>query len=380
MNLISRIAASIVCMSALHAGATLAAQGVSERSVTLVQTADLSGSRAPLVKELNAGWHAYLAHVNAQGGVHGRRVLLVSEDDRYEVEQTQRIVRERIARDDAFAFVSLIGTANAAAAMPLLGAADIPLVAPLTGAEQLRSQAARNVFHIRASYAQEVEKMVEHVLTLGLQRVAVFYDDDGFGQDVLKAAEQALARRDLKLVARGRVERGSIDVSAAVASISQAQPQVVICGSFGKSLVEFVTHMKRSGASPAYYALSFFPAGSSIRQLGSDARGISVTQVMPNPMAMGLPLVREFHALMKKHAPGAPITAISLEGYVTAKVTVEALRRAGPQLTRARFVQAMDTLRDFDLGSLRLSYQPDNRAGLRYVDISVVGNAGRLVH
>ena len=378
MKRIHCLLAGMACFLAASLGH--AAQGVTSESITLLQTADLSGTRAALVKELNTGWHAYLAHVNAQGGVHGRKVILRSEDDGYAVEKTRQIVTERLLRDDIFAVVSTIGTANAAATLPLLKAAGVPLVAPFSGAEELRRAGGRNVFHIRASYAQEVDKMVEHVLTLGLRRVAVFYDDDAFGQDVLKAAEAALASRGLQLAAQGRVARGSSDVSEAVQRIAGASPQVVICGSFGKSLVAFVGQMKSNGKAPSFYALSFFPAGPSIAQLGADARGISVTQVMPRADSVGSPLVREFQLLLNRHAPGSKATAISLEGYVTAKVTVEGLRRAGPQPTRERFILALESLREFDLGSLRLTYGPKERAGLRFVDISVVGEAGRLLH
>lgn len=357
-----------------------AAGGVTSDSITFVQTADTSGSRAALARELNAGTLAYFASVNEQGGVYGRRVLLRVEDDGYSVERTQRIVAERIRADDAFGFVSLIGTANALAALPLIDAARLPLVAPLSGAAALRQGTARHVFHIRASYAREVEKMVEHLKTLGITRVAVFYDDDAFGRDVMQAAEAALKQHGMRPVAQGRTERGSSDVAQAVRQIAAAQPQVVICGSFGASLVEFVTRMKRSGERPTFYALSFFTAGASIRQLGDDARGIVVTQVMPNPADIGMPLVREFHALMKKHSPGVAPTPISLEGFVTAKVIVEGLRRAGPGLTRAKFIDALESLRDVDLGALRLSYSPTQHAGLRFVGISVVGAEGRVLH
>ncbi|MBI5257863.1 MAG: ABC transporter substrate-binding protein [Burkholderiales bacterium] len=380
MPFTARWLGSTVLGLALCAGfAGHAAEGVARDAITLVQTADLSGSRAPLVKALNAGTLAYLAHINAQGGVHGRRVLLQTVDDGYEVARTERIVAERIRRDDVFAFVSLIGTANALAALPLIQAAKVPLVAPLSGAAQLREPASATVFHLRASYAAEVEKMVEHVHTLGIRRVAVFYDDDAFGQDVLQAAQQALASRGLQAVALGRVARGATDVAQAVQQIGAAAPQVVICGSFGPSLVAFVRQMKTTGVRPTYYALSFFTAGSSIRQLGPDARGIGVTQVMPRTGAVGVPLVREFHTLMQRHAPGEPVNAISLEGFVTAKVVVEALRRSGPQPTRARFVDAMESLREVDLGALRLSYAPGKHLGLRFVEIAVVGEAGQIV-
>lgn len=374
---LARWAVAAGCLAGV--GPVVASDGVTPESVTFIQTADLTSSRAALARELNAGINAYFNHVNDQGGVHGRRIAFKTEDDGYDVERTRRIVEDHVQRNDTFAFMSFIGTANALAALPVLNAAKVPLIAPLSGAAQLREPYSRQVFHIRASYAQEVEKMVEHVLTLGIGRVAVFYDDDEFGRDVLKAAEGALAKRQLTLAAAGKVARGADNVDDALNAIAAAKPQVVICGSFGKSLVSFINRMNALGAKPTYYALSFFTAGASIKQLGGQARGIGVTQVMPKPSADGIPLVREFRSLMEKHSPAQPLTPISLEGFVTAKVIVEGLRRAGPNLTRPRFLEAMESFKDLDLGSLRLSYSPTNHTGLKFVEISVVAATGQVL-
>lgn len=360
--------------------AAQAVQGIEPDSVTFVQAADISGSRSVLTLELNAGMQAYFRQINSQGGVHGRQLRLTTVDDGYAVKRTVELTREWIEKDAAFAFVSSIGTANAEAVLPLINAAKVPLVAPLSGAVSLREPFSRNVFHIRASYAQEVEKMVEHVLTIGINRVAVFYDDDAFGQDVRRAVDEALARRQLKAVASGKVERGSSDVRQAVKTIAAASPQVVICGSFGKSLVEFIKGMKSTPAQPQFYALSFFTAGASIQQLGADARGIGVTQVMPRPSATNLPLVREFHAVMAAHAPQAKLSYISLEGFVTAKVLVEALRRTGRNLTREKFMESLEGFRNIDLGGVFLSYSPTDHAGLKRVEITVVDGGGQVLH
>ena len=361
-------------------GTGRAAEGLGTDSVTFVQTADMSGSRVALVKELNAGTQALLARVNAQGGVHGRRILLRTEDDGYAVERTKAIVERHLRDDSAFAFVSTIGTANAAATLPLLETARVPLIAPLSGASQLRQAGQRSVFHVRASYAREVSKMVEHATTLGVRRIAVFHDDDAFGQDVLQAAREALAAHGLQPVATGKVERGALAVDAAVAAVAAANPQVVICGSFGKSLVEFITRTRATGLRPSFYALSFFTAGPSAAQLGADARGIVVTQVVPNPKDAGIPVVREFHDHMRQHAPGAALTPIALEGFITGKVLAEGLRRAGPALSRARFVAALESIKELDLGGVHLSYSASSHSGLRYVNITALGEAGRLIH
>lgn len=371
------LAASVLWASA---GCALAAQGIEPDSVNFVQVADISGSRSVLTQELNAGTLAYFRQINNQGGVHGRQLRLTTVDDGYVVQRTQQVTREWIERDAAFAFVSSIGTANAEAVLPLINAARVPLVAPLSGAVSLREPFSPHVFHVRSSYAQEVEKMVEHVLTVGINRVAVFYDDDAFGQDVRRAVEEALARRQLKPVAAGKVERGSSDVTQAVKAVAAARPQVVICGSFGKSLVAFIQGMKQTPAQPQYYALSFFTAGASIKQLGHDARGIGVTQVMPKPGAANLPLIREFHAAMAAHAPQARLSYISLEGFVTAKVLVEALQRSGRQLTREKFVAALESFRNVDLGGVFLSYTPTDHSGLKRVEITVVDSVGQVLH
>lgn len=372
--------AALAASFAAAAFAASAAQGVQDTSVTFVQVADTSGSRSALTLELNAGTLAYFKEVNARGGIHGRQLKLETVDDGYVVQRTKEATQAAIAQDRAFAFVSSIGTANAEAVLPLINAARVPLVAPLSGAETLREPASRYVFHVRASYAQEVERMVEHVATIGIRRVAVFYDDDAFGQDVRKAVDAALARRNLKAVAAGKVERGSTDVTAAVKAVAAAQPQVVICGSFGKSLVEFIRAMKATPAQPQFYALSFFTAGASIRQLGTDARGIGVTQVMPKPGAANIPLIREFQAAMAAHMPQAKVSYISLEGYVTAKVLAEGLQRAGRQLTRERFIDALESFRSVDLGGIHLTYSPADHSGLKRVEITVVDGGGQVLH
>ncbi|MES3002456.1 MAG: ABC transporter substrate-binding protein, partial [Pseudomonadota bacterium] len=300
-----------------------AREGVSGDSINLLQIADISGSRKALTNEMNAGALAYFKHVNSSGGVFGRKINLKTVDDGYVVDRTVLAAENLIKADDAFVVMTPVGTANTEKIMPLLSEARIPLIAPLTGATSLRDPFNRYVFHVRAGYAREVESMVEHVHTLGIRKVAVFYDDDPFGQDVLRSAREALARRNLTPVAIGKVERGSSDVAAASKAILAAKPQVVICGSFGKSLVEFVKETRRTSAPPQVYALSFFTAGAAISQLGADARGIAVTQVMPAPRGDALPLLREFQSIMSKHAPKEPMSYISLEGFVTAKVIVE---------------------------------------------------------
>lgn len=363
----------------LGSAALHASEGVTNGAIQLVQIADVSGSRRALTNELNTGMQAYFSHVNRNGGVHGRKITLRSVDDGYEVPRTVRAVQDLVRDDDAFAVVSTVGTANTEAVIDLLNDKSIPLIAPLSGATSVREPMRRYVFNVRAGYEREVEAMVEHVHTIGNRRVAIFYDDDAFGRDVLRGAEKALAQYKLKPVAVGKVDRGSVDVSAAVRAIAQEDPQVVICGSFGKSLVKFVEALKKERARPQLYALSFFTVGAAMKELGPDAVGVSVTQVMPSPKEQASALQREFRGIMAESGTENPSGYVAFEGFVTAKVVVEALRRVGPALTREKFVQALETLRNFDLGGPRLTYTPMNHLGLNRVEITLIGRNGRIV-
>jgi len=364
--------------AALIAGACFAEAGVTGNSIVIGQSASLTGPTAPRGKEIIGGIQAYFDLVNAKGGVHGRKLSLEVLDDGYEADKTLANTKRFIAEGKVFALIGFRGTSHVAAAVPLLNDARLPLVAPVTGADSLRNPANRFLFHVKASYGDETEAIINQFNSFGLKRIAVFYQNDGFGKEGLAGVEAAMKARNLALVAKGSVERNSNDVSNAVKSIAAVNPEaVVIVGQFNAA-GEFVKAMKAAGSNPLFMAVSPVEIEQIAKRLGEAARGFAVAQVVPFPWNLGMPLVREYTKALNGRKDVQPGFA-SLEGYIAAKVLVEGLRRTGPQPTREKLVQALESMRDFDLGGYIVSYSPESHRGSRFVDLVVIGKDGRFM-
>src|SRR5713226_4617790 len=216
------IASLLACVLPLK---TLAqAPGVTTKSILLGQSAAFSGPAAQLGIQMNIGTKAYLDYVNAQGGVYGRKIELKTRDDRYEATLCLDNTKKLIEEDKVFALISYVGTPTTGAAMPVITEAKVPLVGPFTGAELLRTPVNRYIFNVRASYYDETEKIVEQLVSTGNKKIAVFYQDDNYGQAGLKGVDIAMTKRNLKIAALGKVERNTVKVEEAVKTINGVQP------------------------------------------------------------------------------------------------------------------------------------------------------------
>src|SRR5260370_20576481 len=190
--------------------------GVTAKSILLGQSAAFSGPAAQLGIQMNIGTKAYLDHINARGGVYGRKIALKTRDDQYEANLCVDATTKLIEEDKVFALISYVGTPTTAAAMPIITKAKVPLVGPFTGAELLRTPVNRYIFNVRASYYDETEKIVEQLVSTGNKKIAVFYQDDTYGQARLKGVEIAMGKRNLTIAALGTVERNTIKLADAV--------------------------------------------------------------------------------------------------------------------------------------------------------------------
>lgn len=363
---------------AVFASASWAEAGVAANTIVIGQSASLSGPTAPRGKEIIGGIQAHFDQINAKGGVHGRKLVLDVLDDGYEADKTLANTKRFISEGKVFALIGYRGTSHVTGVVPLLNDAKLPLIAPVTGADSLRNPAHRFLFHIKASYGDETEAIVNQFNSFGLKRIAAFYQNDGFGKEGLAGVEAAMKARNLTLVAKGAVERNSNDVSHAVKSISSAQPEAVVIIAQFNAAGEFVKAMKAAGANPLFMAVSPVEMEQIAKRLGDTARGFAVAQVVPFPWNLGTPLVREYRKALAGRQNVQPGFA-SLEGYIGAKVLVEGLRRAGPQPSREKLVAALETMRDYDLGGYIISYRPDSHRGSRFVDLIVIGKDGRFM-
>ena len=373
-KILKRMATSMLCTLALTAGSALA-----QSTVRVGQSLPLTGALAELGTEYRDGINAYFSAVNAKGGVNGKKLELVTLDDAYVVEKTVENTKKLIEKENVFALVGMFGSANYAAALPIINQAQIPSLAPYSGSDSLRTQESPTTFWLRASYGAEAEKIVDHLTTLGVTKIAVFYQDDAFGKSGLAGVEKALEKRKLKVVASAAFDKASNDVRPAVKTISAADPQGVVMVSTYKPTAAFVKEMRATGKHTQYFALSVVGLKTMQAELGPTAVGIAIAQVVPYPNSGTSPLIREFLGMPAEFMPKSGPTYTALEGYMAGKIFVEGLRRAGPQATREKFLDSMNAMKGYDLGGFVVNYSPNDRLGSKFVEVTIIGSSGRII-
>jgi ABC-type branched-subunit amino acid transport system substrate-binding protein len=354
------------------------APGVTPKTIVLGQSAPFSGPAAQLGIQMNAGTKAYFDRVNAQGGIFGRKIELKTRDDRYEANLCLENTKKFIEEDKVFALVSYVGTPTTVAAMPVFTEAKVPLVGPFTGAEALRSPVNRYIFNVRASYYDETEKIVEQLVSTGNRKIAVFYQDDAYGQAGLKGVQIAMDKRNLKIVALGKVERNTVKVEDAVKTINDAQPDGVVMISAYTSIAEFVRQMKALGSTTQFHNVSFVGAKALSDALKDEGHGVAISQVVPFPWSPSVPIVKEYQEVMTK-AGNTDFNFSSLEGYIVGKVMAEGLRRAGKDLTREKLVSALEGMNNVDLGDFVVNFSPSSHSGSKFVDLTMIGRGGKFL-
>jgi branched-chain amino acid transport system substrate-binding protein len=364
---------------AVVAANAAAETGVTDRQVVVGQFAAFSGPAAQLGERLKVGIDAYFKSVNAQGGVNGRQLKLVTRDDSYEPEKAKAAVAALIEQDQVFALVGSVGTPTGIASVPILTEAKVPLVGMFTGAEALRDPFNRHVFHVRASYFDETERIVQHLTSLGLKKIAVFYQNDAYGKTGLDGVERALARRQLKPVAVAPVERNTVDVAKSVGILVGAQPEAIVQISAYKSCAAFIKQARAKGFGGQFFNVSFVGSKALADELGEAGAGVVISQVVPFPYGGSIPIVREYQQIMGA-AGQKDYDFSSMEGFLIAKVFVEGLRRAGKSPTRDGLIAGIESIHDWDLGGFNIRYGPRDHVGSTYIDVTTIGRDGRFMH
>jgi len=364
----------------LLASAAFGADGVTDSHIKFGMSSPLSGPTGAYGRQMKEGIEACFARVNAAGGVAGRKLDLVALDDGYETEPAVANARRLVNQEKVFALMGFYGSSPTAAVLPVLDEAGVPLIGTISGAEALRKPVNRHMFHLRASYGDETAAIIKNLTTVGIQRVAVLYQDDGFGKAGLKGVNDALAAHKLTPVASASVARNSVDVAAAVATIAKSDAQAVVMVTLYRPTAEFVKQMRAAGASPFFVALSPVGTDQLIAELGPDnTRGIQVSQVIPYPWGDKIEVVREYKKALAAHNKNAQFSYYGLEGYLNAKLVIAALERAGANPTRERLMAALRS-GPFNLDGYRVNFAQGSNSGSSYVEISVVGANGRILN
>jgi ABC-type branched-subunit amino acid transport system substrate-binding protein len=247
-----------------------------------------------------------------------------------------------------------------------------------TGAQALREPFNRQVFHVRASYFDETERIVQHLTTLGAKKIAVFYQNDAYGKAGLEGVMRALAKRQLKPVATATVERNSLEVAQSMETILKAEPEAIVQISAYKSCAAFIKQARAKGYGGQFFNVSFVGSKALAEELGDVGQGVVISQVVPFPYAQSSPIVREYQQRMTE-AGQKDFDFSSLEGYLTARILVEGLRRAGKNLSRDGLINGLESLRDVNLGGFTVNFSPKDHQASNFTDLTIIARGGKFV-
>lgn len=375
LSLSRRRFTGLLAASALVGAPSLRAQ--SGNRLVLGQSAAFTGAAAQLGIQFHAGAKLFFDQLNAQGGVNQTRIEIRQLDDGYEPDRCSENTK-RLLADDVFALFGYIGTPTSVVALPLATQAEVPFFAPFTGAMSLRQPFNRMAFHLRASYNDETELIVRQLTNLGLKRIAVFHQNDAYGRAGLDGTVLALAKRSLEPVATGTVERNSVEVAQAVATINAARPDAVVQISAYASCAAYIKAARRAGYGGTFYNVSFVGTQALADALGKEGAGVAISQVVPSPYSPSRPITREFLAAIAKGGNQVQPNYSSLEGFMAAKLFAEGLRRAGGRLTRDTLISGLESIRDFSMGGFNVSFSPTNHVASGFAELSMIASDGRI--
>jgi branched-chain amino acid transport system substrate-binding protein len=374
---VARVAA-IAALAAAAASAQAQPAGVNAQRVLIGQSTPLTGVNAELGNDIRNGALAYFHKVNEAGGVHGRKVELASLDDDNKVPRAEENTKKLVEEQGVFALFGYASATLSRPALPFVEKHKVPFLAPFTGADPMRVF-HKYVYNMRGSYAEELEKIVDHFAPLGVKRFSIVHYDDVVGKENFTAVERALKKRGLQAVSVAAFkDRAKPDIENGVKQIAAGQPDVVILTTLYKATADFVRVAQKTGLG-AQMASNSFPGASPLaKELGKQGEGFIVATVVPPPTKRSLPIVKEYQQAIELQTGKKEFSFTSLESYIGAKVLVEALKRAGPKPTREGFMQALDSIKDFDVGGYTVTFAPDNHNGSSFVELTVIGEGHKF--
>lgn len=336
-----------------------------------------TGSVAAGVKENHEGAKLYFDTINARGGVNGQKIELITVDDKFDPKVTVEVARELITKQRVLTLFLNRGTPHTQALLPVLAELKVPLVGPSTGAMALHEPVNPWVFNVRATYQREAAKAIEHLASIGMTRIAMLETDDSFGADSALGALKGFSKVNQRPALHEKFPRDKPDFTKLAKEVAESNAQaVLVIGSAGNT-ANAIQAIRAAGSRAQAVTLSNNASEGFIKLLGEHARGVIVTQVFPNERSVAYGLIKEAQEFAKaKGLEG--VSPAMMEGYAAAKVLTEGLRRAGPNPTPVALRDALENLRNYDLGGLTIGYSPTNHTGLDFADLSIVDASGKF--
>lgn len=345
--------------------------------ILIGQTSGFTGPVASGVKENTDGARLYLDYVNANGGIHGQKIELVSMDDKFQPKLAAENAKKLITERNVVAMFLSRGTPHTQAILPLIHEYHVPLVAPSTGAMLLHEPVDPWVFNVRAPYQRETEKAVEHLVSIGMTRIGLAHVDDSFGSDAMVGALRGFDKAHMRAAFVLKFDRNKPDFTQIADGAVKLDIQALVLIGTAQAVADGTKALRLKGSKATVVTLSNNASSGFIEQMGNYARGTIVSQIFPYERSLSAPIVKEAHDLAQ--AKGLEeVTPAMLEGYAGAKVLVEGLKRAGPNPTRQSLRNALDHMGTVNIGGLEVNYSPKSHSGLHYADLAIIGPGGKF--
>jgi ABC-type branched-subunit amino acid transport system substrate-binding protein len=344
--------------------ASFAEDGVNDTELKIGMVTAMTGKTSFLGISFREGIVAYINKLNESGGINGRKINLITKDDKYEPDQTLVESYKLIKKEKVFAFLGHMGTPTTTALRPLLKKEKVPLFATFSGGERIRNPITKEIFHYRASYIQEAESAVAGVVDkMKFKKIGVFYQNDSFGKTSLRGVDEALKRRGLKISVKSFYKRNTTDINEGLNTILKTKPDVVFTMATYQAASKFITEAKKRHYNPLFICNSGVGTGRLLELLGGNGNGVIVTQVVPL-INSDLPAVKEYKAELTKSFPSSKPNSVSLEGYISAKVFFEGVKKMGKNVTRDDLIKSIESIKNLDVGiGSEVSYSEKNHQG-----------------
>jgi len=363
---------------------SLLCNSLNAKELVIGQVAPFSADPQRTALQLKSGADLHFEAVNKSGGVNGNTLRLVTRERDNSPQSAVQVTRALIADLKPVALLCLMGTAPMQALVKenVLSEAGIPVVGIRTGATSLHRPVHPYLFHTRADYGAEAHKAVTYLSTVGYRRFAIFAEHSAFGDEGSSHFVAALRERSLAPVARGTYETDSTDVSGAIRQIQAGQPDAIVAVGSSNAVADFYKGYLALNKGVPVIALSTVDAGSVVKRVGAEAaHGLWIAQVVPDPRNRQAGIVREFQDIGKRlRGPGFEPTQAELEGYIAARVLVEAIKRSGTDPTPTRIRAELESMRQLDLGGLVIDFSKQDHSGSGFVDVGIIGRDGRVLH
>ncbi len=353
----------------------MAEVGVSASEIVIGQTGDRSAGIKEYTFDLTLGLTVYFNKLNAEGGVHGRKIRIESRDDGYDPKRTVEAVTDLIDHQHVFAILSSLGTPTIKASLPYIEKMDVPFLFPYSGGESSRLPSAKTSVNLRAGYAEEIERLLEYtVKDLNTDDIGIFYQNDALGDSGVTALEAFLDKRNKHINGHGKYQRNSEDVSLALDSLIKAKPKAVFLQCVRRACVAFLKAAAAKKFTPIILANSLGSISDALADIPTAKFNLVISEILPSPHTQGLRIAREFSNAMTLAGHSDRINYVTFEGYLDAKVLTTALRSIDKDLNRKSLMTAFENMKNKDIGGITLSFSPKRRQLLNEVYLYRVEN------